>query len=93
MQQKQWSGTCNVESNFSPAVGVEVIYDKYMGIIRHVDKEYLTLCIRAKSDCMISDVCLVIHKEDWSSIDLPKRSERWTVTRDTSVVSYVSYTM
>ena len=65
-----------MESNFSPAVGVEVIYDKYMGIIRHVDKEYLTLCIRAKSDCMISDVCLVIHTEDWHKIQLPRRSER-----------------
>ena len=63
-------------TNFKPAVGVEVFYDKYIGTITFVGEEYLTLCVRQRRADMVSDVCLIIHKEDWDSIELPKRSER-----------------
>lgn len=65
-----------METKFSPAEGVTVDYDKYTGIIRFVGEQYLTLCVRTRSNDMISDVCLLVHKEDWHKIQLPKRSDR-----------------
>ena len=65
-----------MESSFSPAEGVEVIYKKYRGIIRFVGEDYLTLCVQTRTNDMISDVCLLIYKEDWNVIELIKRSDR-----------------
>ena len=65
-----------MSGDFRPAVGVLVHYERYIGTINHINEDYLTLCISPRCDGMVSDVCLVIHKEDWSSIDLLKRSER-----------------
>lgn len=63
-------------TDFTPAEGVTVHYDKYVGVIRFVGEEYLTLCVRTRSNDMVSDVCMLVYKEDWDRIELPKRSER-----------------
>ena len=63
-------------SSFTPAEGVEVIYEKYIGTIVFVGEEYLTLCIRTRDHHMISDVCMLVYKEDWDKIQLFKRSDR-----------------
>ena len=63
-------------TNFQPAEGVTVHYDKYTGVIRFVGEAYLTLCVRTRSNDMVSDVCMLVYKEDWDKIGLPKRSDR-----------------
>ena len=65
-----------MSSSFTPAEGVEVIYEKYIGTIAFVGEEYLTLCIRTRDCDMISDVCMLVFKEDWDKIQLFKRSDR-----------------
>ena len=63
-------------SSFTPAEGVNVIYEEYIGNIVFVGEEYLTLCIRTRDRDMISDVCLLVYKNDWDKIQLIKSSER-----------------
>ena len=63
-------------SSLTPAEGIQVIYGKYYGTIAFVGEEYLTLCIRTRDNTMISDVCMLIYKEDWDDIQLIKSSER-----------------
>ena len=63
-------------SSFTPAEGVDVIYEEYIGNIVFVGEEYLTLCIRTRDHDMISDVCLLVYKNDWDKIQLIKSSDR-----------------
>ena len=63
-------------SSFTPAEGVDVIYGEYIGNIVFVGEEYLTLCIRTRDHDMISDVCLLVYKNDWDKIQLIKSSDR-----------------
>ena len=63
-------------SSFTPAEGVDVIYEEYIGNIVFVGEEYLTLCIRTRDRDMISDVCLLVYKNDWDKIKLIKSSDR-----------------
>ena len=65
-----------METNFVPAEGITVFYEKYTGVIKFVGENYLTLCVKVRSYDMVSDVCLLIYKEDWDKIQLPKRTDR-----------------
>ena len=62
------------ESSFSPALGLAVEYRGYVGEIRFVDSEYLTICTKKKDDGMIGDVCMVVYPKYWDQIKLLKSS-------------------
>jgi hypothetical protein len=51
---------------------LEVRYKKFIGRIKFISEEYLTLCI-AKGTW---DVCILIFRPDWKYIQLLKESDK-----------------
>ena len=57
-------------TDFSPSLGLDVEYKGFVGQIRFIDEQYLTVCIRNKSDGMIGDVCILAYPHEWHMIKL-----------------------
>lgn len=51
--------------------GLEVFYKERIGTIRFIGDSYLTMCIHTNVN-PLKDVCIVIPKNEWSSIQLVK---------------------
>ena len=55
---------------FTPALGLEVEYNKFIGYIKFIDEEYLTICVKRKEGQMFGDVCMVVYPSQWGNIKL-----------------------
>ena len=51
-------------------------YKEHIGTIRFVCNSYLTLCISEFPEERQRDVCILICREDFDKIKLPKESEK-----------------
>jgi hypothetical protein len=56
--------------------GLVVQYKEHIGTIRFVCNSYLTLCISEFPEERQRDVCILICREDFDKIKLPKESEK-----------------
>jgi len=61
-------------ANSTWAQGVCVKYKHVIGEIAFISEDYLTVCILRRTQDMVSDVCMVVHKENWEDIELLKSS-------------------
>jgi hypothetical protein len=57
-------------SAFTPALGLEVEYRGFVGYIKFIDEEYLTVCVKKKENEMFGDVCMVVYPSQWEHIKL-----------------------
>ena len=65
-----------MNSNFTPALGVECIYKGTVGTITFVCEHYLTVCTKVKTNAdMMSDVCLVVYNYEWDKITLMRHDK------------------
>jgi hypothetical protein len=55
---------------FTPALCLEVEYRGFVGYIKFIDEEYLTVCVKKKEDQMFGDVCMVVYPSQWGNIKL-----------------------
>jgi hypothetical protein len=56
--------------------GLQAKYGPHMGIIRFISEQYITLCIKSFPQEKNRDVCILIHRENFSKIRLLKESEK-----------------
>lgn len=56
--------------------GLVVQYKDYIGKIRFICSSYATLCISEFPEERQRDVCILISREDFDKIKLPKESEK-----------------
>jgi hypothetical protein len=57
------------------AEGIVVQYKDWVGEIRFVCDEYLSICVRVGSN-RVNDVCVLVHKKDWNQVKLLKESDK-----------------
>ena len=62
--------------NSTFASGVVVRYKDLCGEIVFISEQYLTICVLKREAHMVSDVCMVVYKEDWEDIELLKSSHK-----------------
>ena len=55
---------------FTPALGLEVEYNGFVGTIKFIDEVYLTVCVKKKEGKMFGDVCMVVYPNQWDDIKL-----------------------
>ena len=55
---------------FSAAVGLQVEYNGMVGTVKFVDDLYITVCVKAQREDMISDVCIVVYPHEYDNIKL-----------------------
>ena len=55
---------------FTPALGLEVEYRGFIGVIKFIDEIYLTICVKTKEGQMFGDVCMVVYPSQWEHIKL-----------------------
>ena len=55
---------------FSASVGVQVEYQGMVGTIKFVDDQYITVCVNAQREDMISDVCIIVYPHQYDDIKL-----------------------
>ena len=63
-----------VNSTF--AIGVIVRYKHVCGEIAFITDDYLTICILKRTPDMVSDVCMLVYRENWEDIELLKSSHK-----------------
>jgi len=55
------------------AKGIIVQYKDWIGEIRFVCEEYISVCVRVGNN-RVNDVCVLVHNGDWNQIKLFKES-------------------
>jgi hypothetical protein len=55
------------------AEGIIVQYRDWVGEIRFVCDEYLSICVRVGNN-RVNDVCVLVHRNDWNQVKLLKES-------------------
>jgi hypothetical protein len=57
------------------AEGIIVQYKDWVGEIRFVCDEYISVCVRVGNN-RVNDVCVLVHKNDWNQVKLLKESNK-----------------
>jgi hypothetical protein len=57
------------------AEGIIVQYKDWVGEIRFVCDEYISVCVRVGNN-RVNDVCVLVHKKDWNQVKLLKESDK-----------------
>jgi hypothetical protein len=57
------------------AKGIIVQYRDWVGEIRFVCDEYLSICVRVGNN-RVNDVCVLVHRNDWNQVKLLKESDK-----------------
>lgn len=55
--------------------GIIVQYKDWVGEVRFVCDEYISICVRI-GDYRVNDVCVLVHQNDWNQVKLPKESDK-----------------
>jgi hypothetical protein len=55
------------------AEGIIVQYRDWVGEIRFVCDEYLSICVRVGKN-RVNDICVLVHRNDWNQVKLLKES-------------------
>jgi hypothetical protein len=55
------------------AEGIIVQYKNWVGEIRFVCNEYISVCVRVGNN-RVNDVCVLVHRNDWNQVKLLKES-------------------
>jgi hypothetical protein len=55
------------------AEGIIVQYRDWVGEIRFVCEEYISVCVRVGNN-RVNDVCVLVHRNDWNQVKLLKES-------------------
>ena len=58
------------------AIGIVVRYKDIYGEIAFICEQYLTICVLKRDANMVSDVCMVVYRENWEDIELLKSSHK-----------------
>jgi hypothetical protein len=57
------------------AEGIIVQYKQWVGEVRFVCDEYISVCVRI-GDNRVNDVCVLVHRNDWNHVKLLKESNK-----------------
>jgi hypothetical protein len=57
------------------AEGIIVQYKQWVGEVRFVCDEYISVCVRI-GDNRVNDVCVLVHRNDWNQVKLLKESDK-----------------
>ena len=57
------------------AEGIIVQHRDWVGEIRFVCDEYISVCVRVGNN-RVNDVCVLVHKKDWNQVKLLKESDK-----------------
>jgi hypothetical protein len=57
------------------AEGIIVQYKDWVGEVRFVCDEYISVCVRVGNN-RVNDVCVLVHRSDWNQIKLLKESDK-----------------
>ncbi len=57
------------------AEGIIVQYKDWVGEVRFVCDEYISVCVRVGNN-RVSDVCVLVHRNDWNQVKLLKESDK-----------------
>jgi hypothetical protein len=57
------------------AEGIIVQYKDWVGEVRFVCDEYISVCVRVGNN-RVNDVCVLVYKKDWSQVKLLKESDK-----------------
>jgi len=55
------------------AEGIIVQYKDWVGEVRFVCDEYISVCVRVGNN-RVNDVCVLVHRSDWNQVKLLKES-------------------
>ncbi len=55
------------------AEGIIVQYKDWVGEVRFVCDEYISVCVRVGNN-RVNDVCVLVHRNDWNQVKLLKES-------------------
>jgi hypothetical protein len=55
------------------AEGIIVQYRDWVGEVRFVCDEYISVCVRVGNN-RVNDVCVLVHRNDWNQVKLLKES-------------------
>ena len=55
--------------------GIIVQYKQWVGEVRFVCDEYISVCVRI-GDNRVNDVCVLVHRNDWNQVKLLKESDK-----------------
>jgi len=55
------------------AEGIIVQYKDWVGEVRFVCDEYISVCVRVGNK-RVNDVCVLVHRNDWNQVKLLKES-------------------
>ena len=61
------------------AVGVIVEHKKFIGEVRFVCDEYISVCIDIRDNRM-NDVCVLVYRNDWNQVKLQECKEIETIS-------------
>jgi hypothetical protein len=57
------------------AEGIIVQYKDWVGEVRFVCDEYISVCVRVGNN-RVNDVCVLVHRSDWNQVKLLKESDK-----------------
>jgi len=57
------------------AEGIIVQYKHWVGEVRFVCDEYISVCVSIGNN-RANDVCVLVYRTDWNDVKLPKESEK-----------------
>lgn len=57
------------------AKGIIVQYNRWIGEVRFVCNEYISICVNVGNN-RANDVCVLVYKDDWNQVKLIKESEK-----------------
>jgi hypothetical protein len=55
------------------AEGIIVQHKDWVGEVRFVCDEYISVCVRVGNN-RVNDVCVLVHRNDWNQVKLLKES-------------------
>jgi hypothetical protein len=57
------------------AKDIIVQYKDWVGEVRFVCDEYISICVRVGHD-RVNDICVLVYRNDWSQVKLLKESDK-----------------
>ena len=61
------------KGTFYEGLGVE--YNEFIGMIRFVGEDYITVCVQ-NGHAPMNDLCIVVYEENWKKVRLLKESHK-----------------